>query len=68
MIMKYFCDNNRHLVCKPYSIKNLHKMADELRIKKCWFHKNHYDIPKKRIEEIKKELCNSLIKGYSKNY
>ena len=27
-------------------------MAEELDIKKCWFHKNHYDIPKKRIEEI----------------
>jgi uncharacterized protein YrrD len=27
-------------------------MAEELGIKKCWFHKNHYDIPKKRIAEI----------------
>lgn len=27
-------------------------MAEELKIKRCWFHKNHYDIPKKRIEEI----------------
>jgi tetraacyldisaccharide-1-P 4'-kinase len=36
----------------PYSIENLHIMADELNIKKCWFHKNHYDIPKKRISEI----------------
>ena len=31
-------------------------MADELNIKKCWFHKNHYDIPKKRIDEIK-NMC-----------
>lgn len=51
--MKYYCDNKRHLVCVPYSIENLHKMANDLAIKKCWFHKNHYDIPKKRIEEIK---------------
>jgi len=51
--MKYFCDNKRHLVCVPYSLENLHKMADELGIKKCWFHKNHYDIPRKRIGEIK---------------
>lgn len=50
--MKYYCDDNRHLVCKPYSIENLHKMAEYLGIKKCWFHKNHYDIPKKRIIEI----------------
>ena len=49
----YYCDNYRHLVCIPYSKENLHKMAEELDIKKCWFHKDHYDIPKKRIEEIK---------------
>jgi hypothetical protein len=42
----------RHLVCEPYSIPNLHLMANELNIKKCWFHKNHYDIPKRRIKEI----------------
>ena len=51
--MNYFCDNQRHLVCLPYSIDNLHKMAKDLDIKKCWFHKNHYDIPKRRLEEIK---------------
>jgi len=27
-------------------------MASELNIKKCWFNKNHYDIPKERIDEI----------------
>lgn len=50
--MKYFCDSMRHLVCVPYSIDNLHKMAYDLGIKRCWFHKNHYDIPKRRIAEI----------------
>jgi tetrahydromethanopterin S-methyltransferase subunit G len=30
-------------------------MADELKIGRHWFHKDHYDIPKKRIEEIKKK-------------
>lgn len=44
--MKYYCDNKRHLVCLPYSVENLHEMAVNLGIKKCWFHKNHYDIPK----------------------
>lgn len=48
----FYCDKKRHLVCKPYSIKNLHYMAYILNIKECWFHKNHYDIPKKRINEI----------------
>lgn len=51
--MVFYCDNNRHLVCVPYSKENLHKMANILNIKKCWFHKDHYDIPIKRIEEIK---------------
>lgn len=27
-------------------------MAKDLDIKKWWFHKNHYDIPKRRISEI----------------
>jgi hypothetical protein len=48
----YVCDNARHLVCEPYSIDNLHIMAAALNINRCWFHKNHYDIPKQRIAEI----------------
>jgi len=27
-------------------------MAKDLNIKRCWFHKDHYDIPMRRIEEI----------------
>ncbi len=54
--MKYLTDRKRHLICLPYSIENLHKMADELELNKCWFHKNHYDIPKKRVTEIE-ALC-----------
>lgn len=50
--MKYYCDNARHLVCIPYSTANLHRMAVDLGIKKCWFHSDHYDIPKTRIAEI----------------
>jgi len=53
--VEYICDNKRHLICIPYSIENLHKMGDELDIKRCWFHKDHYDIPKKRIDEIQKK-------------
>jgi hypothetical protein len=48
----YVTDGKRHLVCWPYSKDNLHKMAEQLGIKKCWFHKDHYDIPKKRKAEI----------------
>lgn len=50
--MKYLTDHKRHLICEPYSLANLHAMAEDLGINKCWFHKDHYDIPKKRLEEI----------------
>lgn len=50
--LKFYCDRSRHLVCVPYSIEGLHAMALELGIARCWFHKDHYDIPKKRIVEI----------------
>lgn len=51
-VMKFVCDNARHLVCVPYTIDGLHAMARELGIKRCWFHRNHYDIPARRIAEI----------------
>lgn len=56
--MEFYCDKERHLICEPYSIDNLHAMAKKLNIKRCWFHykpnnRSHYDIPKQRIEEIK---------------
>lgn len=50
--LKFFCDDQRHLVCVPYSIENLHRMAEELGIKRCWFHKDHYDIPIRRVKEV----------------
>jgi hypothetical protein len=53
--MKYLTDGMRHLICKPYSIENLHEMAEELGIHRCWFHGDHYDIPKRRIEEIESQ-------------
>jgi len=50
--MIYLCDTKRHLICAPYSIPNLHIMAQELGINRCWFHKDHYDVPKRRIFEV----------------
>ena len=50
--MKYLTDGKRHLICVPYSIENLHEMARQLGIKRGWFHKDHYDIPKRRVKEI----------------
>ena len=55
----YVCDNARHLICAQYSIENLHIMAIELGLKRGWFHKSHYDFPKKRIKEITK-LCTDV--------
>jgi hypothetical protein len=57
--MQFYCDDKRHLICVPYSIENLHKMGEILGIKRCWFHKTHYDIPKKRINEITKK-CTTI--------
>lgn len=56
--MKYYCDNKRHLVCEPFSIENLHKMAEDLKIGNHFFEYSnngrlpHYDIPAHRIDEI----------------
>lgn len=54
--LQYLTDGARHLICVPYKVEYLHVMADELDIKRCWFHSGskypHYDIPKRRIAEI----------------
>jgi hypothetical protein len=53
--MQYFSDKHRHLVCYPFSVGGLHAMAAELKISRSWFHSGrhpHYDIPKKRLQEI----------------
>ena len=74
--MEYITDRKRHLICLPYSIDNLHKMAKELGINRKWFEVSklghaHYDIPKRRIKEIEakcrivspKDIVR-IIKGY----
>lgn len=62
----YICDDSRHLVCIPYSKENLHLMAEALDIHKCWFHKNHYDIPKRRVEEIQSKCTITSSKNIFK--
>lgn len=56
----FYCDDERHLVCVPYSVENLHRMAETLGIARDWYHKGknenpHYDIPKRRIQEIQEQ-------------
>lgn len=53
----YSDGQGRHLVCFPYSVENLHRMAEALGIKRCWFHRPrsghcHYDVPKRRLAEV----------------
>lgn len=59
--LEYLTDGKRHLICVPYSIENLHIMADRLFINRCHYHyknkktgkiKPHYDIPIFRMDEI----------------
>lgn len=72
--LRYLTDGKRHLVCIPYNRENLFRMAKELGIKECWFHRDHFDIPKRRIQEIEavcemvssKDIVN-IIKGRRKS-
>lgn len=55
-MLEYFTDGV-HLVCKPYSIENLHRMAKSLGLQSHWYHHSstdlcHYDIPKRRKDDI----------------
>ena len=51
-LLTYYCDGLRHLVCVPYSRINLHLMAADLGIGRHWFHRDHYDIPKRMLQEV----------------
>lgn len=54
-MIRYIRDDYRHLVCIPYNISNLHKMAEDLGIKRHFFHKGrlaHYDIPARMRKKI----------------
>lgn len=54
--LKFYMDHMRHLVCEPYSVENLHGMAEFLTIPKHWYHGHrlpHYDIPITMVEDLK---------------
>jgi hypothetical protein len=56
--LQYFSDIFRHLICIPYSVENLHKMAKNLKISRSWYESKpypHYDIPKRRLIEIQEK-------------
>jgi len=50
-----YADNKRHLITVPYTLEDLHDAAEFLEINRCWYHSTpypHYDIPKRRVDEI----------------
>lgn len=64
--LAYICDDQRHIICVPYTIANLHAMARHLGINRCWYHSSsrypHYDMPKRRIDELK-QMCTLVSPG-----
>lgn len=57
--LRYFIDKSRHITCLPFSVENLHAMAEDLGIKRCWFHSGaypHYDAPRKMFDDLR-ERC-----------
>jgi hypothetical protein len=54
--LRYLCDENRHLICLPFSLENMKRMAFELELKrKCLSKvpgKRFYRIPLGRLDEI----------------
>ncbi len=51
----YYADEMRHIVCQPYTIPNLHLMAEDLGIHRHWFHRDHYDIPKRQVDRLRND-------------
>ncbi len=57
-------DDARHIACVPYTRENLHRVADWLGLKRCWFHggaRPHYDVPKRRIVEFECPVALALL-------
>jgi hypothetical protein len=53
-----YVTDKKHLICVPYSIENLHKMAEKFGIGKSLFKINHYSLSKfneSAIERISKK-------------
>lgn len=58
--MTIYVDDHRHLVCAPYTRANLHRAADLIGIRRCWFHARpypHYDLPKRLADASAVELA-----------
>ena len=58
--MKVLYDEQRHLITVPYTVENLHRAAQQLGIKRCWFHKDHYDIPKRMMARMPETVAEKV--------
>lgn len=56
VVLRYLCDENRHLVCLPFSWENMQTMLFQLELKRKGLSKTpgkrFYRIPFDRLEEI----------------
>ena len=58
--LRILYDDMRHLVTVPYSKENLHEAAQQLGIKRCWFDKDHYDIPKRMMSRMSETVAEKV--------
>ena len=59
-----YYDDKRHMVCRPYTVENLHKAAAALGLKRCWYHSSpypHYDLPKTWVADFGLKLDFQLL-------
>jgi hypothetical protein len=62
--MVVYYDNKRHIICTPYTVENIHRMAELLGLKRCWFHAKpypHYDMPKRWVADFGLGLDEALL-------
>lgn len=55
----YITDGVGNVICLPYSVENLHKMADDLGIAKRWYRDGHYKVPKEIADDLE-EKCDKV--------
>lgn len=55
----YITDGVGNVICLPYSVENLHKMADDLGIAKRWYRNGHYNVPKEIADGLE-EKCDKV--------
>jgi len=52
----FLTDGKENIICHPYSIENMKRMASELGIKSSWFKKDTFVVPKEFLETNEDKL------------